>query len=166
MLIYRIHLTGCRPAIQQIKTLSILLINIKKRTIMKHLRAIGIGIIIWIIGVSVYNLSFYLSILENVQQQANMLLFIAVMPLVWFGAKQYFKNDAKTHGYWVGQTFFLTATALDALITVPFFVIPNGGSYYQFFTDLGFWLIGFEFISITVLYWYIKLGINKQNQIT
>lgn len=133
---------------------------------MKHLRAIGIGIIIWILGVSVYNLSFYISFLEDTQQQANMLLFIAVMPLVWFGAKQYYKKGANTNGYWVGQTFFLTATALDALITVPVFVIPNGGSYYQFFTDLGFWLIGFEFISITVLYWYIKLGINKQNQTT
>lgn len=166
MLIYLIRLTGYRSAIQQIKTLLILLINIKKRTIMKHLRAIGIGIIIWILGVSVYNLSFCISFLEDTQQQANMLLFIAVIPLVWFGAKQYYKNDANTHGYWVGQTFFLTATVLDALITVPVFIIPNGGSYYQFFTDLGFWLIGFEFISITVLYWYIKLGINKQNQTT
>lgn len=133
---------------------------------MKHLRAIGIGIIIWIIGVSVYNLSFTITIVEDAQQQANMLLFIAVMPLVWFGAKQYYKKDTNTHGYWVGQTFFLTATALDALITVPVFIVPNGGSYYQFFTDLGFWLIGFEFIGITVLYWYIKMGINKQNQTT
>lgn len=131
---------------------------------MKHLRAISIGIIIWIIGVSVFTLSSYISILENAEQQANLLLFITVMPLVWFGAKQFYKKDTNTHGYWVGQTFFLTATALDALITVPFFVIPNGGSYYQFFTDLGFWLIGFEFISITVLYWYIKTGTKKQNQ--
>ncbi|MDY2586809.1 DUF5367 family protein [Winogradskyella aquimaris] len=133
---------------------------------MKHLRAVGIGIIIWILGVSVYNLSFYISFVEDAQQQANILLSIAVMPLVWFGAKQYYKKGTNTHGYWVGQTFFLTATALDALITVPVFIIPSGGSYYQFFTDLGFWLIGFEFISITVLYWYIKLRINKQNQTT
>ena len=76
---------------------------------MKHLRAIGIGIIIWILGASVYNLSFSISFLEDAQQQANMLLFIAVMPLVWFGAKQYYKKGANTHGYWVGQTFFLTA---------------------------------------------------------
>jgi hypothetical protein len=131
---------------------------------MKHLRAIGIGIIIWTIGVSVYNLSFYLSIIEDAQQQANMLLFIAVMPLVWFGARHYYKKDTTTHGYWVGQTFFLTATVLDALITVPVFIIPNGGSFYQFFTDVGFWIIGFEFISITVLYWYIKTGIKNHKK--
>jgi hypothetical protein len=131
---------------------------------MKHLRAISIGIIIWIIGVSVFTLSSYIIILEDTEQQANMLLFISVIPLVWFGAKQYYKKDKNTHGYWVGQTFFLTATALDALITVPVFIIPNGGSYYQFFTDLDFWLIGFEIIAIAVLYWYIKTGIKKQNQ--
>ncbi len=128
---------------------------------MKHLRAITIGIIIWTIGVSVYNLSFTITIIEDAQQQANMLLFIAVMPLVWFGTKQYYKKDTSTHGYWVGQTFFLTAAALDALITVPVFILPNGGSYYQFFTDLGFWLIGFEFLAIAMLYWYIQLGIKK-----
>ena len=131
---------------------------------MKHLRAIGIGIIIWTIGISVYNLSFTIKIVEDAQQQANMLLFVAVMPLVWFGAKQYYKKDTNTHGYWVGQSFFLTATALDALITVPFFVIPNGGSYYLFFTDIGFWIIGFEFLIIAVLFWYIKVG-NKKNLI-
>jgi hypothetical protein len=128
---------------------------------MNHVRAIGIGILIWIVGVSVYNLSFNISILEDAQQQANILLFMAVIPLVWFGAKQYYKKDSDTHGYWVGQTFFLTATALDALITVPVFIIPNGGSYYQFFTDLGFWLIGFEFIAIAMLFWYIQLGTKK-----
>lgn len=132
---------------------------------MKYLRGIGIGIIIWVIGVSVFTLSTYIPILEDAEQQATMLLSISVIPLVWFGAKQYYKNDMRTHGYWVGQTFFLTATALDALITVPVFVIPNGGSYYEFFTDLGFWLIGLEFLAITVLYWFVKISIKKQNQI-
>lgn len=132
---------------------------------MKKLRAIGIGIIIWIIGVSVFTISSYINILEDAEQQANMLLSISVIPLVWFGAEHYYKQDFNTHGYWIGQTFFLTATALDALITVPFFVVPNGGSYYQFFTDLGFWLIGLEFLAITVLYWYIKVEIKKKNQI-
>ncbi|WP_299212573.1 DUF5367 family protein [uncultured Aquimarina sp.] len=132
---------------------------------MKQVRAISIGIIIWIIGVSLYTLSSHISFLEDAEQQANMLLFISIIPLVWLGARQYYKKEIDTHGYWVGQTFFLTSVALDALITVPIFIIPNGGTYYQFFTDLGFWLIGFEFIAIVVLYWYIKTSIQKKNQI-
>ena len=124
---------------------------------MKKVRAITIGAGIWALGVSFYSLSFLVDILDDPQQQANMVLFLTVMPLVWVGSMLYHKEDRKTHGYFVGQTFFLVAAALDALITVPFLVIPNGGSYYDFFTDLGFWLIGLEFIATATLYWYARV---------
>ncbi|WP_298504416.1 DUF5367 family protein [uncultured Maribacter sp.] len=124
---------------------------------MKYFRAIRIGIIIWIIGVSVYNISFFLPILENPAKQANTALFIAVIPLVWYGARQYYEKDNHTQGYRVGLTFFLIAAILDALITVPLFIIPYGDSHYEFFTDLGFWLIGLEFIAISALYWFAKV---------
>lgn len=131
---------------------------------MKYFRAISIGIIIWIIGVSVYNLSFFFPILENPVEQANIALFIAVIPLVWFGAVQYYKKDNHIPGYWIGFIFFLIAGSLDALITVPFFMIPNGGSHYEFFTDIGFWVIGLEFIGIATLYRYAKVR-NKISNI-
>ncbi|MEN1785742.1 MAG: DUF5367 family protein [Bacteroidota bacterium] len=131
---------------------------------MKHLRAISIGIIIWIIGVSLYNLSFYIPILENPVQQAKTVLFIAVIPLVWLGTKQFYKKNSAMQGYWLGQTFFLTAATLDALITVPLFIIPNGGSHYDFFTDPGFWLIALEFLAIPSLYWYARVSRRKRIQ--
>jgi len=124
---------------------------------MKYFRAISIGIIIWIIGVSVYNITLFIPILENSAEQANTTLFIAVIPLVWLGAKRYYEKENHTQGYRVGLTFFLIAAILDALITVPLFIIPNGGSHYKFFTDLGFWLIGAEFLAIATLYWYVKV---------
>ncbi|NAY92228.1 hypothetical protein GTQ34_09880 [Muricauda sp. JGD-17] len=129
---------------------------------MRKVRAIIIGTIIWALGVSVYSLSFLANIMEDAQQQANLVLFIAVMPLVWFGSKLYYKKGNSMHGYFVGQTFFLVAAALDALITVPFLVIPNGGSYFEFFTDMGFWLIGLEFIVTATLYWYAKVYTKSQ----
>ncbi|MBC30557.1 MAG: hypothetical protein CMH48_06890 [Muricauda sp.] len=132
---------------------------------MKTFRAIVIGVIIWVLGVSVYTLSFSISVMENIGQQANLVLFIAVIPLVWFGSRQYYKKGDKTHGYWVGQAFFLTAATLDALITVPFLVIPQGGSHFEFFTDIGFWIIGFEFIATTVLYWYAKVSVKTQRTV-
>ncbi|MEM8510076.1 MAG: DUF5367 family protein [Bacteroidota bacterium] len=128
---------------------------------MKTFRAIGIGVAIWVLGVSAYTLSFFVPVLTDPEQQANMVLFTVVLPLVWFGAKRYYKKEQYTHGYWVGQTFFLTATALDAFITVPVFVLPKGGSYYAFFTDIGFWIIGLEFITTSVLYWYAKVYTQK-----
>lgn len=121
---------------------------------MKIKRAISTGIAIWSIAVLFYSISYYVPILENADTQANVVLFLVVMPLVWLGCAYYYKKDHKTNGFKVGQTMLLTSVALDALITVPFFVIPNGGNHYSFFTSLGFWIIAFEFLAIAVVYWY------------
>jgi len=123
---------------------------------MKTFRAVIIGVIIWIIGVAAFSLSFYVPILENLELQANLALFIVVIPLVWFGAQQYYKKDNKTHGMWVGITFFGVAAILDALITVPLLVVPQGGNHYIFFSDPGFWLIGGVFITTAILYAHFK----------
>lgn len=120
-------------------------------------RAILIGIVIWIIGILCYSSSYYLPILENPDTQANLVLFVVVMPLVWLGSSYYYQKEDKTHGLKVGQTFLLTAVALDALITVPFFVMPNGASHYSFFTSLGFWMIAFEFLLVAAFYWYARV---------
>lgn len=122
---------------------------------MKTTRAILIGIAIWTIAVLFYSISTYTPILKDMG--ANTVLFIVVMPLVWLGSSYYYKKERKTHGYLVGQTMLLTSVALDALITVPLFEIPNGGSHFSFFTSLGFWIIAIEFIAVAVLYWYVRV---------
>ncbi len=124
---------------------------------MKKFRAIGIGIGIWGLGVSAFIGSFFIPLLENAQQQANLMLFLAVIPLVWYGTKLYYKSGSKTHGCKVGLTFFLVAAILDALVTVPFLVVPNGGSYQEFFLDPGFWVIGLLFIGVATMHWYLKV---------
>ncbi|WP_343487897.1 DUF5367 family protein [Allomuricauda sp. d1] len=127
---------------------------------MKTFRALCIGAIIWILGVTIYSLSFLVPVLENVEEQANLVLMVAVIPLMWYGAKQYYKTDNRTHGMWVGLTFFGVAAILDALITVPLLVVPNGGNHYVFFTDPGFWLIGGIFVTTPIIYRQLK-GIGK-----
>ena len=124
---------------------------------MKTTRAILLGIAIWLIAILFYSISYAILVLEDLDEQANIVLFVVVMPLVWFGCYFYYKKDNKTHGLKVGQTLLLTAVALDALITVPLFVIPNGGSHYSFFTSLGFWIIAFEFLVVAALYWYTRV---------
>ena len=127
---------------------------------MKLKLAILIGVIIWIIAILFYTISSSISAFEQ-ENLSNLVLFIVIMPLVWFGSSYYYKKDKTTHGYLVGQTMLLTAVALDALITVPFFILPNGGSYYSFFTSLGFWIIAFEFLLVAVLYWYTRVYTNN-----
>lgn len=128
---------------------------------MKTKRAILLGIVIWIIAVLFYSISYYVPILEDADTQANIVLFVTVIPLVWLGCYFYYKKDNKTHGFKVGQTMLLTSVALDALITVPLFLIPNGGSHYSFFTSLGFWIIAFEFLIVAILYWYARIYSQK-----
>ncbi|GAB5564596.1 MAG: hypothetical protein Wins2KO_16590 [Winogradskyella sp.] len=124
---------------------------------MKKLKIIIIGIIIWTIGVSIYLLSFQFPILKNTELQANILLSLGILPVVWFGTKVYYRKKSTTKGYWLGLVFFLIATTLDALITVPFLVAPYGGTHYSFFTATGFWIIGLEFIATTTAFWFIKV---------
>lgn len=124
---------------------------------MKYTKTIFIGILIWIIGVSLYTLSYYVPLLENAEQQANVWLSIVIVPVVWLGAKLYYKNGFHAHGLGTGLIFFMISAILDAVITVPFTILPYGGTYYDFFVDFGFWFIGLEFIATTILYWYLKV---------
>ena len=130
---------------------------------MKTIRAILVGAGIWFFAVIFYSLSFQVPILEDPEQQANMLLFLAVMPLVWLGSHIYYKKDKTSHGIMIGQVFLITAAILDAIITVPLFIIPQGGSHYAFFTDPGFWIIAFEMVATTVLYYYINIFPKTQS---
>jgi hypothetical protein len=125
-------------------------------------RTIGFGLLIWIIGVNLYALSFYLPILEDEVQQANIWLSIIIIPVVWFCTRLYYAKDVSIHGSWAGLIFFGISAILDALITVPFTIIPYGGSYYDFFIDPGFWLIGIEFVVTTTAYWFIRVK-SKRN---
>ena len=124
---------------------------------MKTLRAALLGVGIWFFAVVFYALSFQFQLLENPEQQANTVLFIVVMPLVWLGSHIYYKKEQTTHGYKVGQVFLITAAVLDAVITVPLFIMPQGGSHLEFFTAPGFWIIAFEMVATAVLYYYIKV---------
>ena len=124
---------------------------------MKTFKALKIGGLVWFLGVLAYSVSFYLPILENVEQQANLILFFVIVPLVWFGSWLYYRKGPQTHGLATGLVFFAMAALLDALITVPVLIMPYGGSYYDFFTNLGFWVIGAEFIGTTVMYWNFKV---------
>lgn len=124
---------------------------------MKIKRTILPGISIWIIAVLCYSISFYVPILEDLELQANIVLFLVVIPLVWMACAYYYKSQDKTHGFKVGTILLLISIGLDVLITVPLFVIPNGGSHYSFFTDPGFWIIAFEFLIVASLYWYSRI---------
>ena len=124
---------------------------------MKTKRAILIGIAIWFLAVCAFTLSFYIPLLEDFELQANLFVGLSLIPLTWFGAHLYYRAEQKSAGLKVGLAMLLTGVILDAAVTVPFLVIPAGGSYYEFFTDISFWIIAIVYLTVVSLYHKIKI---------
>lgn len=119
-------------------------------------RAIIATSIVWVLGVSAYILSHFVKIMDNPELQANVVLTLALIPSAILGTKFYYKNGAHTNGFKLGIFMFLITIGLDALITVPVFIIPAGGDHLSFFSDPGFWIIGLVYILVVILYTGIR----------
>ena len=114
------------------------------------------GITAYILGVSAFLGSFLVPVIPDPEVQANLVLAIAIIPAAMLGARFYYRQGHKTNGFVLGASMFTIAMILDALITVPVFIIPAGGNHISFFTDPGFWMIGMEYILAVVVYWRIS----------
>ena len=115
--------------------------------ISKNLFSIVCGILVWILGVSFYLLSFYVPILENLELQSNIALALGIVPSACIGTYLFYtKSHIKPSQ--LGLIFVIVATLLDVIITVPVFIIPNNGSYSEFFGDPMFYTIVVEFYFI------------------
>jgi len=116
----------------------------------KNLFSIACANLVWVLGVGFYLLSFYLPIIENPNIQSNIALAIGIIPSACLGTYLFYKKSYIKPST-LALIFVIMATLLDALITVPVFIIPNEGSYSEFFGDPVFYIIAVEFYFI-VLY--------------
>lgn len=116
----------------------------------KNLFSIVCAILIWVLGLCAYLLSFYIPVLENQDLQANIVLASALIPSACLGTYVFYKKSY-LKPVALALVFIMVITILDACITVPVFIIPNGGSYPQFFGDPKFYAIALE-LYLIVLY--------------
>ncbi|WP_425236456.1 DUF5367 family protein [Ulvibacterium sp.] len=115
-------------------------------------RVLVAGCIAYAIGVAAFLTSFFIPVMSNPEHQANVVLAFAIIPAALVGASYYLKRDHETSGIVIGLGMFLSTMVLDAMITVPFFVIPQGGDHISFFTDPGFWGIALLYITAVTIY--------------
>lgn len=113
------------------------------------------AIVIYVIGVSSFIGSHFVQLLSDPEHQANLVLLFTIIPAATFGAFLYYRKGHQTHGILLGAFLFLLTIVLDALITVPLFVIPAGGDHISFFTDPGFWLIGLVYVVVVTAFYQI-----------
>lgn len=124
---------------------------------MKKFRAILTGALVWVfIFISFTILGTIPTIKDSMNLQA-LIVAVFIIPFAIFGASVYYKNGNNDNGFVLGIKMVITALILDALITVPFVVIPTGGSYLSFYTFPLLWLLVAVNIATVYLYWKLKV---------
>ncbi|MGH1384117.1 hypothetical protein [Kordia sp.] len=126
--------------------------------IQKNLFSIICAILVWILAVSFYLFSFYVSIIEDTDLQSNITLALGIVPSACLGTYLFYKNSYIKPAV-LALTFVIVVTLLDVFITVPVFVIPNGGNYSEFFGDPMFYTIAVELYFIVL---YFGSHLNKK----
>lgn len=118
---------------------------------MQTIKIITLGVIIWVVAISVFSVSYYIPLLNNLELQANIVLAIALIPIVGLISRYYFLKNSNASGIKTAVLMLSTGIILDACITVPFLIVPNGGSYQEFFISITFWLIVVEYLVLVIL---------------
>lgn len=117
----------------------------------KILFSIACAALTWILGVYSCLLSSSITILENSGLQSNIVLALAIIPCACLETYLFYDKTFMRPST-LALTFIVVSIVLDSLITVPLFIIPNGGSYSQFFGDPIFYTSVVEFYFIVVYY--------------
>ena len=119
------------------------------------------AVIVWALGVSAFVASYFVPLMSDPDLQANWVLSLVLIPSAMLGTHIYYRKGHKTNGFALGASMFLVTMVLDALITVPVFIMPYGGDHISFFSDLGFWLLAVEYISVVAAYWQIEKALKS-----
>lgn len=118
------------------------------------------AVIIWAIGVTAFVGSYFVPLMSDPDLQANWVLSLVLIPAASLGTHIYYRKGHQTNGFVLGIAMFLVTMILDALITVPLFIMPYGGNHLTFFTDPGFWLVAVEYVSVVAAYWQIEKAVK------
>lgn len=125
---------------------------------MNKIRAVLTGALVWLFIFIAFICVGYVPIIKDSLNMQALIVAILLIPFALFGASMYYKNGNKDKGLNLGIIMVITGLTLDALITVPFVEIPNGGSYQSFYTYPLLWLL--VGVNLTTVYFYWKLKIN------
>lgn len=132
---------------------------------MNKIRAILTGSLVWLLVFTTFLVLAYLPRFKDSLDLQAFIVAILIIPFAILGASIYYKNGNKDHGLMVGIIMVITALLLDVLITVPFVVIPTGGSYHSFFTYPPLWVLVLINVLTTYFYWKRKIVNSSSNYI-
>lgn len=126
---------------------------------MNILRAIVTGTIAWALIFVEWSIIMFAPILKDLPNIWQWIIHYVVLILIVSLVTHfyYLGKDRHTHGLLVGLVMLVTGIILDSVITIPLFILPQGGTYSSFFFQ---WLMiaGYiELLIVTVAYWKWKV---------
>jgi hypothetical protein len=130
---------------------------------MTKIRAILVGSLIWLMIFSTFTVLSYIPNIKDSALQQFLIVALLAIPFTILGASIFYKNRNKANGFLIGLIIVITALTLDVLITVPFTIIPNQGTYHSFFTSKFLWILVAEVVTIVYFYWKLKIKTKLQN---
>jgi len=127
-------------------------------------RAIPFAGLYWLIAFVVISILMFFPWIKGNELRVQAVWWVLQIPITLMWAKAYFKADPPTikKGVALAVTTLLIGAALDAAITVPFFV----HSYAEFFGDAKLY-VGYAIFTVLVVYagWeYDKTYTSSENK--
>ncbi|MEI6058669.1 MAG: DUF5367 family protein [archaeon] len=121
---------------------------------MKWLRGLLIAALIWLL--IFIEISVTMIGLKLTNQTSWIIHYIFLVPIVFFCTGLYYRTKDKTKGFFLGLYFLAVGIILDMIVTVPMFIIPQGGNYMTYFSNL-YMLAGFvESVILVSVYDVIR----------
>jgi hypothetical protein len=122
---------------------------------MRFKRAISVGILFWMlifVEISITMIGLKLS-----NSLSHIVHYVLLIPIALLCTWLYYMNHKskikdRTNGLLLGLFFVIIGIILDIIITVPIFIMPQGGTYASYFSGI-YLIVGFiETILIVGIY--------------
>jgi len=125
---------------------------------MKFGRALAVGILIWVLIFVEWSILIFLPVVKDSLTMQYIIHYIVLIVWALIGAHLYYKSKDKINGFVLGFVFLIIGIILDAIITMPLFIIPQGRGYADFFLDFMMWI---GYIELIIVVWLYDLGRRK-----
>jgi len=130
--------------------------NIIKYINMIKMRPLLAGTIVWSLIFSSFLLMSILPEFQESKNLQNITILILIVPFVILANRFYYRDNNQLNGFYLGFLIIICCLVLDALITLPLVILPEGGSYSEFYTDPGLIIMGAEILLVSYFYFFFR----------
>lgn len=121
---------------------------------MKLVHILKAALIVWSL---VFTTFMILDLAKLKGTQQNLIAGILTILYAYVAATWYYKKGDTSHGIIIGLLMTPIILILDAIITIPFIMMPVNIGYADFYTDYMLWVLVAENILVSYLYWQFKV---------